>query len=280
MAERVEHTLSPWWDPCAKVLILGTMPSPLSRRRVMYYGHPQNRFWRTLAALFDEPLPDGPAAARAFCSRHRIALWDVLASCTIDGASDASIRDAVPNDLSVITANTDLEAIFCTGRKAFDLFNAHQQAHTSLTATLLPSPSAANRGHWPDNSLIDAYAPIRTALMTAAEKERTAAPFSLGLPLFAHPDDGSGEHIDVLYEDDVLRLERIVSWSHASPPEGYYDQDELEWVSVLEGSACLADDQGRQRHLNAGDHCLLHPHERHRVAATSNPCIWLCLFRK
>ncbi len=280
MAERVEHTLPPWWDPCAKVLILGTMPSPLSRSRGMYYGHPQNRFWRTLAALFNEPLPDGPAAARAFCSRHRIALWDVLASCTIEGASDASIRNAVPNDLSVITANTSLEAIFCTGRKAFDLFNAHQRAHASLEATLLPSPSAANRGHWPDDSLIDAYAPIRQALRQAEKNAATTAPFPLGLPLFTHDTFGEGEHVDVIYEDDLVRLERIVSWSHASPADGYYDQDELEWVSVLTGSACLEDENGRKQHLTAGDHCLLHPHERHRVAATSAPCIWLCLFRK
>lgn len=276
MAEHVDHTLPPWWDPCAKVLILGTMPSPSSRSRGMYYGHPQNRFWPTMAKLFDEPQPDSPAAARAFCHRHRIALWDVLASCTIEGASDASIRDAVPNDLSLITSQIALEAIFCTGRKAFDLFNTHQRVHAPLDAILLPSPSAANRSHWPDDRLIDAYAPICDALRQADKN----APFPLGLSLFAQETSGEGEHIDVLYEDDLLRLERIVSWSHASPTEGYYDQEELEWVSVLSGSACLEDDSGRKRHLAAGDHCLIRPHERHRVAATSAPCIWLCLFRK
>lgn len=82
------------------MLLLGTMPSPASREQGFYYGHPQNRFWRVIAAIFDEPAPRTIEEKRDMLLLHHVALWDVLASCEIEGASDASIRDAQPNDLA------------------------------------------------------------------------------------------------------------------------------------------------------------------------------------
>lgn len=93
--EVVTHTLAPVYDQSSRVLLLGTMPSPKSREYGFYYSHPQNRFWRVLSALFQEPLPQGNAAKEALVRSHHIALWDVLASCEIQGADDASIRRPV-----------------------------------------------------------------------------------------------------------------------------------------------------------------------------------------
>ena len=66
MIERVLHPLEPVADAGSRVLLLGTMPSPKSREAGFYYAHPQNRFWRVLAALFEEPVPQGTQQRRAF----------------------------------------------------------------------------------------------------------------------------------------------------------------------------------------------------------------------
>ena len=92
-AVRIEHPLEPIYAVDSRVLVLGTMPSPKSREIGFYYGHPQNRFWKVMGALFDEPEPLGIEGRTAFLYAHGIALWDVLSSCAIVGASDASIVD-------------------------------------------------------------------------------------------------------------------------------------------------------------------------------------------
>lgn len=101
-SQRIEHPLQPVFDGRSRVLVLGTMPSPASRTAGFYYGHPQNRFWKVLGALWDEHEPLGVEGRTAFLLAHRIAVWDVLAACDIEGASDASIAHAVPNDLRVV----------------------------------------------------------------------------------------------------------------------------------------------------------------------------------
>ena len=99
----VTHTFGPWFDEQSRVLILGTMPSPKSREDGFYYAHRQNRFWRVLPALYGlPPLVGDIEGQKRFLTGHHIALWDVLESCDINGASDASIRNPVPNDMNVI----------------------------------------------------------------------------------------------------------------------------------------------------------------------------------
>lgn len=158
MSEHVTHTLTPWFDADSRVLVLGTMPSPKSRERGMYYGHPQNRFWPTLAALWQEAVPRTPDDARAFAARHQIALWDVLAACDIDGAADSSIADPVPNDVPWLLAQApEICAIVTTGKKALTLYEQFLYPRTGITPLALPSTSAANRGWWPDDKLVGAY---------------------------------------------------------------------------------------------------------------------------
>lgn len=144
MRQTVEHPLPPIYDENSKVLILGTMPSPVSRQRAFYYAHPQNRFWQILCTLLKCPPPADNAARRSLCLSHGIALWDVLQSCTIEGASDASIRNAVPNDIGRILAASDIRAIFTTGQAAGGFYHRLCERGAGRSAIVLPSPSAAN----------------------------------------------------------------------------------------------------------------------------------------
>ena len=125
--EHIIHSIEPVFDTESRVLILGTMPSPKSREVQFYYGHPQNRFWRVLAAVLGEEV-----------------LWDVLAECEITGASDSSIRNPVANDLSVILGHAPVQAVFTTGATAWKLYTRLQKPHTEIEAVRLPSTSPAN----------------------------------------------------------------------------------------------------------------------------------------
>ncbi|MBR0404243.1 MAG: NAD(P)H-hydrate epimerase [Eggerthellaceae bacterium] len=143
--EHIVHSIPPTYDERSRVLVLGSLPSPKSREYGFNYGHSRNRFWQVLAQLADEPIPDTVDRKRDFCLRHHIALWDVVAECDIEGASDASIRNAVPNDLAKIVSYAPIEAVFCTGAKAYELYNklGCEQA-CNIPAVKLPSTSPAN----------------------------------------------------------------------------------------------------------------------------------------
>ena len=158
--KHIVHSIPPTYDERSRVLVLGSLPSPKSREVQFNYGHPQNRFWRVVARLADEPVPSTNERKRDFCLRHHIALWDVVAECDIEGASDASIRNACPNDLALITENAPVEAVFCTGAKAHDLYRklGCEQA-CGLPAVKLPSTSPANAACGLDR-LVEAYAAI------------------------------------------------------------------------------------------------------------------------
>lgn len=155
----VKHPLKPIFDDNSRVLILGTMPSPKSRETGFYYNHPQNRFWRVMAALLEEPIPENNQDKEQLLLRHGIALWDVLAECTIEGASDGTIAECVPNPIGSVLSKTHIEAIFCTGAKATDLYRKYCEPSTGIGCTRLPSTSPANAAT-SLNQLIEAYRAI------------------------------------------------------------------------------------------------------------------------
>lgn len=151
------HNIAPVWAENSRVLILGSFPSPKSRESGFFYGHPQNRFWATLAAVFEEETPRTIPDKKAFLLSHKIALWDVLKSCDIVGADDSSIENAEPNDLGVIKA--DVKAVFTTGKAA----TAYYEKFHGKKSIYLPSPSPANRAVKTEK-LIEEYRKIRTIL--------------------------------------------------------------------------------------------------------------------
>mgnify|MGYP002516743395 FL=1 len=141
----VEHgEIPPVFDEHSTVLVLGTMPSPKSREAGFYYAHPQNRFWSVLAALFDEHVPETTEERRSFALRHRIALWDVLAQCDIEGASDAAIKNPVPNDVAALLRGSNIRAVFTTGKAAARLYKRFCEPAGCPPAVELPSTSPAN----------------------------------------------------------------------------------------------------------------------------------------
>ena len=79
------HTIAPVYDENSRILILGSFPSVKSREAAFFYGHPQNRFWRVLAALFDEPVPEDNAERADLCmqlAEKEQKLQELLASPT------------------------------------------------------------------------------------------------------------------------------------------------------------------------------------------------------
>jgi hypoxanthine-DNA glycosylase len=161
----LEHPFEPIYDARSRILILGTFPSPKSRESRFYYAHPQNCFWTTLALVLgaDAPAPDA-ASRTAFLLKHRVAVWDVLHACEIDGASDNSIRNPVPNLFRPLLAASGIAAIFTTGRKATDLFNALCAAEAGMDAVYLPSTSPANRAYQQKPAFMTQWLRVRAAL--------------------------------------------------------------------------------------------------------------------
>ena len=153
-------SFAPVYGPCSRALILGSWPSPKSWDMGFYYGHPQNRFWPLLASLTGEPVParEDIEAKRQLILRHGLALWDVLASCTIEGASDASIRDAVPEDIGYLLTRAPIEAVFCNGAAAHRLYQRYMQPVSGIAAIRLPSTSPANAA-WQMDRLRSAWGP-------------------------------------------------------------------------------------------------------------------------
>lgn len=140
--------LPPVADARAEILILGTMPGPLSLARQQYYAHPRNAFWPILGALFgfDAGAPYGERLAAL--QANRLALWDVLASCRREGAADSAIRDAQANDFAdFLATHRRIRMIAFNGRGAARLFGRHvdRSALPSVPAFLhLPSSSPAH----------------------------------------------------------------------------------------------------------------------------------------
>jgi double-stranded uracil-DNA glycosylase len=138
------HPFEPVCGASSRFLILGTMPSVLSRQNRFYYGHPQNRFWPLLARLFHERIPQTIEEKTALILAHKLALWDVLQQCRIQGSADRTIRDAVVNPIGQLLAQYPIEAIFANGQTAGTLYRRHIEPVTRMPAVILPSTSPAN----------------------------------------------------------------------------------------------------------------------------------------
>lgn len=142
--ETLKHNFRPIYDENSKILILGTFPSVKSREQNFYYGHPQNRFWKLLAALMEEETPVSINDKKTFLLDHGIAIWDVIESCDIIGSSDSSIKNVIPNQLDLILQKAPIKQIYCNGGKAWELYHKYQEKDTGRPAVKLPSTSPAN----------------------------------------------------------------------------------------------------------------------------------------
>lgn len=160
---RVFHPFDPIYNENSRVLILGSFPSVRSRADNFYYGHPQNRFWKLLARLYDVSVPQSVEEKKAFLLQNGIALWDVIASCEIENSADQSIRRAAVNDLDEIFKTADIRTVFLNGKAADRLYRKY---HTK-EAVCLPSTSPANAA-WSMEKLQEAWSVILTEQKTGS----------------------------------------------------------------------------------------------------------------
>ncbi len=156
----ITHPIEPVYDKASRILILGSFPSVKSREAGFFYGHPRNRFWKVVSSIFEEDIPQTTEEKKAFLLRNHIALWDVIASCEIEGSSDASIKNVTPNDINIILAQSDIHAIYVNGKTAFQYYTKYTRPVTNRPAVCLPSTSPANAA-WNLELLTEAWQCIR-----------------------------------------------------------------------------------------------------------------------
>lgn len=156
----LQHPFGPLFNEDSRILILGSFPSVRSREQNFFYGHPQNRFWRVIAAVFERPVPQTVEEKKLLILDSGLALWDSIAGCEITGSSDASIRNAKANDISIILDNCSIERIYCNGRKSHELYRRFIKPAVMREAICLPSTSPAN-AQWSLGRLIEAWSEIR-----------------------------------------------------------------------------------------------------------------------
>lgn len=152
---KVMHEFKPIYDNKSKILILGTMPSIKSRANKFYYSNPTNRFFKIMETLFNTKLLNSDDR-KAFLLKNKIALWDVCKECDILASSDSSIKNIIPNDISIILNSAPIKAIFTTGKTAYKLYQKYIFPTTKIEAISLPSSSSANASY-SLNKLINEY---------------------------------------------------------------------------------------------------------------------------
>ena len=155
----VEHPISPVFNKDSKILILGSFPSVKSREANFFYGHPQNRFWKVVALVFEEVVPETVEQKRSFLLRNQVAVWDVIKSCDIIGSSDSSIKNVVANDLTVILKEAEIKQIFVNGKKAEQFYKKYIEKEIGRKAICLPSMSPANAA-WSVEKLVSEWKQI------------------------------------------------------------------------------------------------------------------------
>lgn len=142
--EHVKHTFEPIYDENSKILILGSLPSVKSREQGFYYGHPQNRFWKVLAGLLKWEEPVTIEEKKKMLLENKIAIWDVLESCDIQGSSDSSIKNAVAADIPGLLEKTKIEKIYVNGTTAGKYYKKYLYPLTGVEAVVLQSTSPLN----------------------------------------------------------------------------------------------------------------------------------------
>ena len=138
-----EIGFDPVFDENSKILILGSFPSVLSRETSFYYGHPRNRFWKLLAKIAEDKVPETNEEKKDFLKHHNIALWDILVECEIKGSADASIKEYEVADLNIVLSKAKIEKIFLNGKKSYEVFCKNYPSLISMSQ-YLPSTSPAN----------------------------------------------------------------------------------------------------------------------------------------
>lgn len=150
------HNIPPLYDEKSRILILGSFPSVKSREGQFFYHHPQNRYWKVMAAVLHCFIPETIEEKKKMILSHHVAMWDVIASCEITGSSDSSIKNVVPNDIGRLLRETEIKRIYTNGGTAHKYFHKYIQKSIGKEDIALPSTSPANAA-WSLEKLIAAW---------------------------------------------------------------------------------------------------------------------------
>lgn len=155
------HTFPIYINKDSKVLFLGSFPSVKSREQMFYYGHPQNRFFKVLGSIFHEDVHNNIESKKIFLKKHKIALYDVIEECDIEGSADSTIKNVKPINLkSILEQYPSIKLIGVNGKKASSLFKKYLEKDCGgVSAYHLPSTSPAN-AKMSLNELIQEYSKI------------------------------------------------------------------------------------------------------------------------
>lgn len=146
------NCFEPVIDKECKVLILGSVPSVVSREVNFYYGNPTNRFWKILSEILSvDFIAMSNAEKTAELLRKHIALYDVFSCCEIKGSMDSDIKNARLNDIPSLIRGTNIKTIYITSKKAFAAFVKRFGEYferAGVKIINLPSTSSANRSRY------------------------------------------------------------------------------------------------------------------------------------
>ena len=141
----IKRSFAPIENNDVIVLILGTMPGEKSLEYQQYYAHPQNRFWRVIAEITNQPLPEKYEDKTTMLLTSGIALWDVVHSAEREGSMDSNIKNEKPNDLKkFIDTHPNLKVVVFNGRGAEKLYSKYFIRRPEIHYISLPSTSPAN----------------------------------------------------------------------------------------------------------------------------------------
>ena len=138
----MHNAFMPLIGESARILILGSFPSVVSREKNEYYGNSKNKFWKIMFEIFDKEFSLDYYKKRELLFEHGIALWDVIERCEIDGSLDSAIKNPVYNTklLGFIEAN-GIERVLFNGGNAYIFY---KRGIGDINKIILPSTSPAN----------------------------------------------------------------------------------------------------------------------------------------
>jgi len=136
------HPFQPIIFKDSKILILGSFPSIDSFEKSFYYAHPRNQFWKILSKLSGYPINNRDQKIWLL-KESKIALWDMVATCSRENSLDSSLEDIEVNNLAEFLENhSSIKRVAFTGRLAERLFKMHFD-YLEIETIYLPSPSSA-----------------------------------------------------------------------------------------------------------------------------------------
>jgi len=140
----INHPFEPIFLRSSQTLILGSFPSVKSRQQNFYYAHPQNRFWKLIAKICKTNIPNNIEEKKELILNNKLAIWDVIKSCEIEGSADSSIQNIEVSDINELINKTNITKVVFNGNKAADSYFKYNKRLENIEYVTLPSTSPAN----------------------------------------------------------------------------------------------------------------------------------------